>query len=159
MTSLQPVQDLSFYCIPAAFLLSVSPVLYVSATMMRASNGQWSNALPRQNFERLKGKVPDEVWKRSFRAYSASQNGLEVFPLFAAGVIGAKMAGLPAGEVNTLSLAFLALRALYNVLYTTTSSEATSFLRTATYFIGISVPTWLLVRGGMALNDPASLVR
>ena len=54
---------------------------------------------PRGNFEALKGKVPQEVWSRCFRARGAHINALEGFPLFAAAMVSVLRLRLAAGEL------------------------------------------------------------
>ena len=52
-----------------------------------------------------------------YRAHAAHLNSFEAFPLFAAAVLAAIVAGADATRVAPLALAFVALRVLYFVAY------------------------------------------
>jgi uncharacterized MAPEG superfamily protein len=53
----------------------------------------------------------------AYRANAAHLNGFEAFPLFAAAVLSAMVAGADPTRVNQLAVAFVVLRVLYGVVY------------------------------------------
>ncbi|KAI9722980.1 MAG: hypothetical protein M1812_001429 [Candelaria pacifica] len=150
--SLNPT-NYSIYAIPATYGLAVMPMVYAFSTMMRASNYQWSNAAPRQNFEALKGKVPQETWDKCFRAYGAHLNGLESFPLFAAAVLAGNLAKLPASEMNSFAAQYIGFRILYSGLYIfNRSSEKLAYVRTGVWYWSLALPVLTLIHAGNKLS-------
>ena len=69
----------------------------------------YDNAKPRAGLERLS--------PRQQRAWWAQLNAFEAFPLFAAAVIIAHLAGAAQSTVDALALAFVVLRAGYVLAY------------------------------------------
>ncbi|KAI9707725.1 MAG: hypothetical protein M1836_000687 [Candelina mexicana] len=121
--------------------------------MMRASKYQWTNAAPRQNFEALKGKVPQETWNKCFRAYGAHINALESFPLFAAAVLAGNMAKLPPSDLNSLAAQYIGVRIVYTGLYIfNRSSEKIAYVRTGVWYWSLAIPALTLIRAGTHLN-------
>jgi uncharacterized MAPEG superfamily protein len=55
-------------------------------------------------------RAPASVVARAHRADAAHQNGMESFPLFAVAVLAAHVTGVEEASVNSLTLAYLALR-------------------------------------------------
>jgi uncharacterized MAPEG superfamily protein len=53
----------------------------------------------------------------AYRANAAHLNGFEAFPLFAAAVLAAMVAGADPTRINQLAVAFVVLRVLYGVVY------------------------------------------
>lgn len=51
------------------------------------------------------------------RAYNAHLNAFENFAPFAAGVIMAQLAGVPADTINKLAIAFVVFRVLHGIFY------------------------------------------
>jgi uncharacterized MAPEG superfamily protein len=86
----------AFWCILAAGLLP-----YV-ATLTAKLGAPYDNRDPRGWLARQTG------WRA--RANAAQQNGFEAFPLFAAGVIVAQLAGAGQGTVDLLALVFVVAR-------------------------------------------------
>lgn len=70
---------------------------------------------PRENHDPRAWLAAQSGWRA--RANAAQANGFEALPLFIAGVLVAKQAGAPQASVDTLALAFVALRGVYVVLY------------------------------------------
>ena len=69
----------------------------------------YDNAAPRAGIDRLPAKQQ--------RAYWAQLNAFEAFPLFAAAVIIAQLAGAAQQRVDTLAVAFVVFRILYTLAY------------------------------------------
>ncbi|KAI6834426.1 hypothetical protein KC332_g5985 [Hortaea werneckii] len=85
----------SIHSIPLAFGLGLVPHLYCQGRLMLATRGQMSIAQPRNNLETWKGKLPNALWAQLSRARGAHLNSLEVFPLFAAAIVGLPFPWLP----------------------------------------------------------------
>lgn len=69
----------------------------------------YDNAAPRAGVEQLP--------PRQQRAYWAQLNGFEAFPLFAAAVIVAHLAGAAQASVDAFAVAFVGFRVLYTLAY------------------------------------------
>ncbi|MBL8517444.1 MAG: MAPEG family protein [Betaproteobacteria bacterium] len=92
---------------------------YVAVGMAKWDRG-YDNRDPRGWEEKLAG--------RSRRAHSAHLNSFEAFPLFAAGVILAQMAGVQQDIVNVLAGLFVAARVAYLWLYLNDKATARSLV-------------------------------
>ena len=51
------------------------------------------------------------------RGKAAEANGFENLSVFAGAILAANFAGVPVGTLNTLSVAYLVSRVLYNIIY------------------------------------------
>lgn len=93
---------------------AVLPVLTVgmakaSTRGMSRREGGYDNHNPRQWEAKVEG------WKQ--RAVAAQNNGFEALPLFAAAVLMAQQAHADQGKIDTLALAFVAIRLVYVAVY------------------------------------------
>ncbi len=95
--------NIAHLCVLIAALL---PVLTVGGA--KAQPGYDNNA-PRAFLSKLSG------WRA--RAFWAHQNHFEAFPPFATGVILAELAHASQHLINTLAVAFIALRIVYTFIY------------------------------------------
>ncbi|MDQ2703183.1 MAG: MAPEG family protein [Pseudomonadota bacterium] len=82
------------------------------------------------------------------RANAAHLNAFEAFAPFAAGVLMAQAAGVPASLVQTLALAFVAFRILHGVLYIT----ALHWLRSLVWLGGLVCVVWLMVAAAQRMG-------
>lgn len=94
----------AFWCVLAAGLL---PLLWVG--FAKATGGRYDNRAPRQFLASVGG--------RAQRAHWAEQNSYETFPLFAAGVVVAHLAGAAQTTVDALALLFVAARIAHGLCY------------------------------------------
>ena len=85
--TVQGARNWSLLAIPAAYGLVFPPHLYFFARGILASNYAYRNALPRNNLEYLKDKLPAATWSSLSRARGAHLNALEGFPLFASAMV------------------------------------------------------------------------
>lgn len=76
---------------------------------------------------------------------------MEVFPLFATAMIAGNAAHLPAKDLNTAAVTFLAARTVYMGLYMGIKSDALAFARTGVYAWSISIPLLVFWRAGNAM--------
>ena len=128
--------NLSFYAIPAAWLVAIAPHFYAVAL----TKGKFTNSSPRQYLADVKAKaVKTEEDKKYIRAEGAQLNGFENLPLFAAAIIAGNFAGVPAHELNRLAAGYLASRVLFNGLYIWTTDELAAYLRSGAYLAGIGI--------------------
>ncbi|NCO18721.1 MAG: MAPEG family protein [Gammaproteobacteria bacterium] len=91
----------------AAFMILLTKVP-VAMAMARMPGG-YDNHHPRAQQARLEGF--------GARALASHQNMLEAFPIFAAGVLAALVAGADGQWTTLLALVFIAARIAYTILY------------------------------------------
>eukprot|EP00692_Jakoba_bahamiensis_P001922 EC685691.1.p2 GENE.EC685691.1~~EC685691.1.p2 ORF type:complete len:145 (+),score=42.13 EC685691.1:67-501(+) len=128
--------------------------IYVLSTLkgiwIWRNKGEYNNVTPRDQVAILEG------WGKG--ANAAHYNTLESFPLFLAGVV-AVVDGVwvrSAGETdedwtNGLSLAYLALRVLYIVVYIVHTSERMAALRSVIFTLSLLVIVGLYIVPGAAV--------
>lgn len=97
-----------FAAMLAAVLLIYIPRIFVARGQAQQPEG-YDNAHPRAQQAKLTGFAA--------RARGAHDNSFEAFAPFAAGVLACKVAGVDADQVAMLSMAFVALRVVYLVVY------------------------------------------
>ena len=95
----------AYWCVLIAALL---PYLWVAVA--KAGGARYDNRDPR-------GWMARQDNPRTVRANAAQLNSYEAFAPFAAGVVLAQLAGVPADPIATLALAFVALRVLHGLFY------------------------------------------
>lgn len=111
-SALGTVPNYSYFAVPAAWMLAFLPHPYG----ISLSKGRFKNSSPRQMLHDLmakKDKTPLD--KKIIRAESAQLNGFENLGLFAAAVVAANIAKVPNHQLNQLTAAYLATRALFNL--------------------------------------------
>lgn len=96
---------IAYWCLLAAALLP-----YLWTAIAKASGQRYDNRDPR-------GWQARQDNPRSKAAYAAHLNAFEAFPAFAAGVLGAQMAGVDTGWIDILAVAFIVFRVLHGVFY------------------------------------------
>ena len=140
----------SIYALPAYYLLSILPHSYAIAVIKAASNGRWNNSNPRSSLwnDKIQKSVPAEVFGRYERAEAAHKNGMENIPVFFTAIALGNVAALPAGTLNTVAGLYLALRAIYNVVYIRTVSNKYSAFRTAIWTTSTLLCFYLIVQAG-----------
>lgn len=83
---------------------------------------------------------------RSNAAYAAHLNAFEAFAPFAAGVLGAQMAGVDTGIIVVLSLVFIVCRVLHGLFYLLRKPP----LRSLVWFVGFGCVIALLAQAALA---------
>jgi uncharacterized MAPEG superfamily protein len=96
---------LAYWCVLIAALMP-----YVWVAVAKASGNRYDNRDPR-------GWQARQDNPRSNAAYAAHLNAFEAFAPFAAGVLGAQMAGVDTGWIVILSIVFVICRVLHGVFY------------------------------------------
>ena len=117
-------------------VLAAAFLPYACTAYAKGAGGD--NRAPRLYAETLTGARQRADW--------AQRNHFEIFPLFAAAVIIASIAGVPHITVNWLAGAFFALRILYSFAYITGRAA----LRSALFILGALCILGLFAAAGMA---------
>ncbi|KAI1471869.1 uncharacterized protein F4812DRAFT_455971 [Daldinia caldariorum] len=100
-------KNISYFTIPAAFVLAMLPRVYSGLT--GPGKKFFDNSNPRSFTSKLEGRLQ--------RAESAGANAFENLGVYAAAVTAGNTAGPPVGTLNNLTLAYLSGRILYTWIY------------------------------------------
>lgn len=125
---------IAYWCLLIAALL---PYLWTS--IAKANGTRYDNRDPR-------GWQARQENPRSQAAYAAHLNAFEAFPAFAAGVLGAQMAGVETSWIVILSVVFVVCRLLHGVFYILRKPP----LRSLVWAIGFLCVVALLVLAALA---------
>jgi len=128
--------SVAYWCIVVAALLP-----YAWIVIAKRSGERFNNRDPRPWLARQDNPLVQ-------RANAAHLNAFEAFAPFAAGVLMAQAAGVPASLVQTLALAFVAFRILHGVLYIT----ALHWLRSLVWLGGLVCVVWLMVAAAQRIG-------
>lgn len=127
---------------PMQALVAAGFVLY-SCHMLRVAFAGLDNVNPRQKLKNLTGTAA--------RAQAAHENGLETFPLFAAGVIGSIACGVPPDVCSKMATAYVLIRAVYSFIYIfLNTNDAMGALRSLAFVAGQYISFRLMVLAGEA---------
>ncbi|KAL1306396.1 hypothetical protein AAFC00_005103 [Neodothiora populina] len=145
--ALDLTRNLSLYCIPAAWVLSIIPHFYA------ASLGKFDNKYPRGYIKAVEAdQAVDKATKgKILRAEAAQQNGFENVGLFAAAVVAGNIAKLDNWTLNALAGGYLASRVAYNLIYITNETDAMANARTMAFLSGVGMIFTLFIKSGNAL--------
>jgi uncharacterized MAPEG superfamily protein len=119
---------LAFWCVLVAGLLP-----YAGTLTAKIGGERFDNSNPREWLGAQAG------FRR--RANAAQLNGFEAFPLFAAGVVIAHLAGAPQPRIDALAVVFVVARIAYMLCYL--ADFAT--LRSLAWFVGIGSVVGLFI--------------
>jgi uncharacterized MAPEG superfamily protein len=111
---------LAYWCVLIAGFLP-----YVATLTAKIGGDRFDNANPREWLSAQTG------FRK--RANAAQLNGFEAFPLFAAGVIVAHLAGAPQDRIDLLAVTFVVARLFYLAFYVADIHR----LRSLAWFVGI----------------------
>lgn len=146
--------NFSFYTIPAAWFLSIIPHQYAIILYSKSANKRFDNRHPRSLTSKLEGD--QTIDKRTkgiiIRAEGAQQNGFENLAFYAAAVTAGNAAGLAPQTLNMLSCAYLATRAVYNLVYINADSAALAGLRSVVYTASVGLICAFFVMAGNVMN-------
>ncbi|KIX06169.1 uncharacterized protein Z518_04143 [Rhinocladiella mackenziei CBS 650.93] len=112
--------NLSYYTVPVAWLLCIAPHIYAVKLYDRISpKHEFDKVNPRSLLPTLESNpdIDTSTKRRIARAEAAQWNGFENLGFFAASVVAANVSGMEIFWVNSLSLAYIFSRVLFNVLY------------------------------------------
>ncbi len=127
----------AYGCVLIAALL---PYLWVA--IAKAGGARYDNRDPR-------GWLARQDNPRTVRATAAQLNSYEAFAPFAAGVILAQLAGVPADRIGILAIAFIVMRVLHGVFYLSNHHG----LRSLTWFAGLACVVALLVHAALRIGS------
>ena len=125
----------AYWCILFAAFLP-----YVWSVVAKASGQRYDNRDPR-------GWLARQQDPRSIRANGAQLNAFEAFAPFAASVLMAQIAGVEAGLVSLLALAFVGFRVLHGIFYIT----GLYYLRSIAWTGGFICVLVLMYQAAMAI--------
>ncbi len=128
--------SVAYWCVFAAALLP-----YIWIGIAKAGARGYDNRDPR-------GWMARQDDPRRMRAHAAHLNAFEAFPMFAAGVIAADLAGVDDARIATLSVVFIAARVAHGLSYI--AGRAT--LRSVVWFVGIGCALALLAQAAMSIG-------
>lgn len=118
--------------IPVAFGVALQPHFMRLAVITRSSSGYKNGDPRRQVAEIIAGhdsSLSPEDAKFVSRATGAHLNNLEMFPLFASGVLGAIQARADPFAVRNAAFLYVVARVAYNFIYTGIADDASSWWR------------------------------
>lgn len=121
---------IAYWCV---LIVAVLPYLWTSVAKASAGT-RYDNANPRA-WQAL------QTNPRSQRANAAQLNGFEAFPVFAAGVLMAQQAGVPAQTAASLALVVVIARIAHGLAYL--ADLATT--RSLVWFVGVGCTLALMV--------------
>lgn len=127
---------IAYACLLAAALLP-----YVWTVVAKRSAPGFDNRDPR-------GWLARQDNPRVQRANAAQLNAFEAFPAFAAAVLMAQLAGVDAGRVAALAVAFVALRVLHGICYL----AGVHIARTLAWAAGIACVVALMVQAVLRIG-------
>ncbi|KAF5539586.1 hypothetical protein FMEXI_8783 [Fusarium mexicanum] len=109
-------RNYSFFTVPAAFFIITFPHAY---TITAGAKGTYDNCNPRSHKDIIANcQTLDKSHKQFLlRAKAATENGLETIGCYAAGILAANFAAVPAPTINILGLGYVVSRLLYNIAY------------------------------------------
>ncbi len=96
---------IAYWCVLIAALLP-----YIWVYVAKSSGERYDNRDPR-------GWIARQSNPRVHRANAAQLNSYEAFAPFAAGVVLAQLAGVPADRIAWLAIAFVIFRVLHGIVY------------------------------------------
>ncbi|KAG0652628.1 hypothetical protein D0Z07_0122 [Hyphodiscus hymeniophilus] len=140
-TSMFMQQNLSFFAIPAYWILTLVPHNYAISVMKKANNNRWNNSNPRSSKwdQSLRDSTPAEAYGRYERAEAAHKNGMENFPVFVGAILAGTIAKLNPSTLNSFVVAYLLSRVAYTYVYVSVTSHRYSYFRTAIWLVGATM--------------------
>lgn len=123
----------AYWCVLIAALL---PYLWIA--IAKAGGQRYDNRDPR-------GWMARQDNPRAVRANAAQLNAFEAFAPFAAGVILAQLAGVPADRIALLAIIFIVLRLLHGMFYLVNAHA----LRSLVWFGAFACVLGLLVQAAL----------
>jgi len=117
---------ISYLCVLFAAVIPL-----ILAGYAKFSSKGYDNSSPRDSLQKLEG--------RAKRANFAQLNAFEAFPVFAAAVIIAHLAGVAQEEITLLAILFVIFRILYSICYIAGKHALRSTVWFCAYFCVITL--------------------
>lgn len=132
--------DTPIFCVFLSMILVYVPSTMRAVAVTKTVEGGVDNEHPRAQVQTL------DPASFAARAHAAHLNSLETFPFFAASVFAAKIRGAhPNWAVDFLSIFFVAMRALYILVYCTQTSNSRATIRSIVFSIGMAAVLALFI--------------
>ncbi|TKA32015.1 hypothetical protein B0A50_01261 [Salinomyces thailandicus] len=146
--------NISFYFVPAAWVLAMMPRFYAVSTYRAATKKSLDNNAVREWSKTVSNdQALDSTTKgRILRAEAAQANGFENLGLFAAAIAAGNAAGLSPSLMNGLGGAWLASRFAYNHIYIY-NDIVPSAARSLTYISGMGMCMAMFVMAGNKMRS------
>ncbi|KAI0116402.1 hypothetical protein GGR51DRAFT_316125 [Nemania sp. FL0031] len=143
-------KNISYFTIPVALFTALWPRNF--SAFQGPGQKHFDPTNPRTFASRLeKSDLDKETVARILRAESASSNGFEVLPLFAAAIVAGNSSGLSNTALNSLSIGFILSRIAYNYVYIFLGGNRKfAGLRTPVWFVGVVSYMTLFIKAGLA---------
>ncbi|KAI0457160.1 hypothetical protein F5B21DRAFT_98897 [Xylaria acuta] len=143
-------KNISYFTIPVAVFAALWPRSF--SAFQGPGQKYFDPTNPRTFASRLeKSDLDKETVARILRAESASSNGFEGLPFFAAAIVAGNSAGLSNTALNALSVTYILSRVVYNYVYIFLgSNRKLAGLRTPVWFVGLGSALALFVKAGLA---------
>ncbi|KAI0534542.1 hypothetical protein GGR58DRAFT_51811 [Xylaria digitata] len=143
-------KNISYFTIPLALVAALWP--RSQSAFKQPGKKYFDPANPRTFASRLeKSDLDKETVARILRAEAASANGMEGLPVFAAAIVAGNSAGLSTTTLNSLSIAYILSRVVYNYIYIFLGgNRKVAGLRTPVWFAGMATALTLFVKAGLA---------
>lgn len=149
-------ENLSFYTIPIAWFIALSPRFYGAHKYSEATSGGDLDIRHPSGFSDEVAHDPqlkESTRNRIIRAEAAMDNGFEFIGLFAAAVCAGNIARLENRWLNGLSWGWVASRVVYNVLYVNNETKAVAKARAGVFMSGMGMVFALFVGAGNKLRQ------
>ncbi len=122
---------------------------HLAKTRVANSAKPYNNIDPRRYtegvIEALRAEGKEDVARKIERCRNAHHNGLETFPIFAAGALAAHVTGVNPRTAAALATIFLASRTSFNLAYIYGTDTKTSVLRSLSFFVSMGASVALMV--------------
>lgn len=128
---------IAYWCL---FVLALLPYIWISTAKAMAGT-RYDNRDPRQWLAKQQNPLTQ-------RAHAAQLNGFEAFPLIAAGLLMAQLAGVAADTAATLMLVITVARIAHGISYI----AGKALMRSAVWFVGLGCTLALFVLAALRVN-------
>ncbi|KAJ9639601.1 hypothetical protein H2204_003671 [Knufia peltigerae] len=144
--------NLSYYTVPAAWVVSLIPHFYAIARYDRVSKaGKFDRVNPRLFVASVEDNktIESSLKRKIIRAEGAQLNGFENLGFFAGAVVAANTTGVDVWWLNVLSMAYVFNRALYNIVYI---KGVAGPVRGLPYYAAVACAITLYIKAGNVAN-------
>lgn len=150
--------NVSFYAIPAMWLISVMPRVWAGQLYQSKANKWMDIRAPRELAKTIADdkKFDTATRERIMRAEAAQANGFENIALFAAAIVAGNAAKLDPKLMNGLSITYLVSRLLYNYVYINNTTRRMALMRSAAFTSGLAIIFTIFIKAGAKMQ--ASLI-
>lgn len=149
-------ENLSFYTIPLAWFIALSPRFYGARKYNEATDGgDLDIRNPRAFSDEVASDshLKESTRNRIMRAEAAMDNGFEFIGLFAAAVCAGNIARVDNKWLNGLSWGWLGSRVVYNLIYVNNETKALAKARAGVFMAGMGMVFTLFVQAGNKLRQ------